>query len=194
MPVLSNAKHELFCQHLALGKTASEAYEMAGYKPSRSNASVLRANQNVSDRLSEILQQSERKVVQQIEYTRDSILAELDEARKMAIELKNPSAAWQAAMAKAKLLGLVIDRREVGNVGPFDDMTDEELISAAARKARELGIAGPREIEDENKKSALVGAAGRRHAHNGGWHARLGVSRAVDSAPLLAYRAFSARH
>ena len=62
MPVLSNAKHELFCQHLALGKTASEAYELAGYKPSRSNASVLRTKQSVSDRLSEILQQSERKV------------------------------------------------------------------------------------------------------------------------------------
>ena len=150
MPVLPNAKHELFCQHLALGKTASEAYEMAGYKPSRSNASVLRAKQNVSDRLSEILQQSERKVVQQIEYTRDSILAELDEARRMAIELKNPSAAWQAAMAKAKLLGLVIDRREVGDAGKFDDMTDEELIAAAAKKARELGIAG-REVEDDSK-------------------------------------------
>ena len=55
-------------------------------------------------------------------------------------------------MAKAKILGLVIDRHEVGNVGAFDDMTDEELISAAARKARELGIAGPREVEDNNKK------------------------------------------
>jgi hypothetical protein len=71
----------------------------------------------------------------------------------MAIELKNPSAAWQAAMAKAKILGLIIDRREAGDAGAFDDMTDEELISAAARKARELGIAGPREVEDDNKKS-----------------------------------------
>ena len=151
MPVLSNAKHELFCQHLALGKTASEAYELAGYKPSRSNASVLRAKQNVSDRLSEILQQSEKKVVQQIEYTRDSILAELEEARRLAIEWKQSSGAWQAAMAKAKILGLIIDRREVGETGAFDELTDEELISAAARKARELGIAGPREVEDDLK-------------------------------------------
>ena len=52
----------------------------------------------------------------------------------------------------ARILGLIIDRREVGNVGAFDHMTDEELISAAARKARELGIAGPREVEDDNKK------------------------------------------
>jgi hypothetical protein len=153
MPVLSNAKYELFCQHLALGKTASEAYELAGYKPSRSNASVLRAKQNVSDRLSEILQQSERKIVQQIEYTRDSILAELEEARQMAIELKNPSAAWQAAMAKAKILGLIIDRREVGDVGRFDGFTDEQLVEEAARQARALGIAGPQLVEDDNKKS-----------------------------------------
>ena len=52
-------------------------------------------------------------------------------------------------MAKAKLLGLVIDRREVGDAGTFDDMTDEELINAAARKARELGLAGPQLVEDD---------------------------------------------
>ena len=150
MPVLSNAKHELFCQHLALGKTASEAYELAGYKPSRSNASVLRAKHSVSDRLTELLQQSESKVVQQIEYTRDSIVGELEEARQMALELKNPSAAWQSAMAKAKILGLVIDRREIDNVGKFDSWTDEQLVEEAARLARSLGIAGPREVEDDN--------------------------------------------
>ena len=149
MPVLPNAKHELFCQHLALGKPASEAYELAGYKPSRSNASVLRAKQNVSDRLNEILQQSERKVVQQIEYTRDTILAELEEARLYAIEWKQSSGAWQAAMAKAKILGLIIDRREVGEAGAYDALTDEELISEIAKKARELGVAGPRLVEDE---------------------------------------------
>ena len=94
MPVLSNAKHELFCQHLALGKTASEAYELAGYKPSRSNASVLRAKQNVSDRLrAKYCSNLREQVVQQIvEYTRDSIsLAELEEARQAwAIELQEP--------------------------------------------------------------------------------------------------------
>jgi hypothetical protein len=152
MPVLSNAKHELFCQHLALGKTATEAYEMAGYKPSRSNASVLKANQNISDRLSEILQQSERKVVQQIEYTRESLLAELEEARQTARDRGNASAMVSATIGKARVLGLIIDRREVGDAGAFDSLTDEELVARAVKKARELGIAGPREVEDDNKK------------------------------------------
>jgi hypothetical protein len=149
----SNAKYELFCQHLALGKTASEAYELAGYKPSRSNASVLRAKQNISDRLAEILQECEKKVVKQIEHTCDALLSELEEARKLALKRGQASAAVAATMGKAKILGLIIDRREVGNAGALDDMTDEELISAAARKASELGIAGPREVEDDNKKS-----------------------------------------
>jgi hypothetical protein len=152
MPVLSNSKHELFCQHLALGKTASEAYELAGYKPSRSNASVLKANQNISDRLSEILQQSERKVVQQIEYTRESLLAELEAARQTARDRGNASAMVSATIGKARVLGLIIDRREVGDAGAFDHLTDEELVARAAKKARELGLAGPLLVEVDNKK------------------------------------------
>ena len=153
MPVLSNPKHELFCQYLALGKTATEAYELAGYKPSRSNASVLRAKQNISDRLAEILQESEKTVLDQIEYTRDALLSELEEARKLALKRGQPSAAVQATMGKAKILGLIIDRREVGDVGAFDGWTDEELVEEATRRARALGIAGPRLVEDDNKKS-----------------------------------------
>jgi hypothetical protein len=40
----------------------------------------------------------------------------------------------------------------VGDAGAFDDMTDEELVRGATRMARELGIAGLRLIEDDNKK------------------------------------------
>ena len=71
----------------------------------------------------------------------------------LALKLGQASAAVQCPMGKAKILGLIIDRREVGDAGAFDDMTDEELISAAVRKARELGIAGPREVEDDSKSS-----------------------------------------
>jgi hypothetical protein len=140
MPVLSNAKYELFCQHLALGKTASEAYEMAGYKPSRSNASVLRAKQNVSDRINELLGEASKKLVKDADYSREKILAEIEEARLMALDKGMPGPAWQAAIAKARVLGLIIDRREVGEIGAFDHLTDEELMKAAEEKARELGL------------------------------------------------------
>jgi hypothetical protein len=143
MPVLSNPKYELFCRHLALGKSASEAYELAGYKPSRSNASVLRAKQNIADRLAEILQESEKTVLDQIEYTRDTLLSELEEARQLALKRGQPSAAVQASMGKARILGLIIDRREVGDPGAFDSKTDEELMEEARNRAAALGLLPP---------------------------------------------------
>jgi len=56
-------------------------------------------------------------------------------------------------MDKAKICGLIIDHREVGDVGAFDCFTDEQLVEEAVRRARSLGIAGPRLVEDDNKKS-----------------------------------------
>jgi hypothetical protein len=59
----------------------------------------------------------------------------------------------QCTMGKAKILGLIIHRRKVGDVGAFDGFTDEQLVEEAARLARSLGLAGPRLVEDDNKKS-----------------------------------------
>ena len=58
MPCLSNARHELFAQAVATGKTARQAYKEAGYKPHDGSASVLRNNPKVSHRIAEL--QSEK--------------------------------------------------------------------------------------------------------------------------------------
>jgi hypothetical protein len=71
----------------------------------------------------------------------------------LALKRGQASAAVQCTMGKAKILGLIIDRRKVGDVGAFDGFTDEQLIEEAARLARSLGLAGPRLVEDDNKKS-----------------------------------------
>lgn len=73
MPTLSNPKHELFAQELAKGKTADEAYQLAGYKPNRGNAATLKANQNISDRVAEILERAATRV----EITQAKVLEEL---------------------------------------------------------------------------------------------------------------------
>jgi hypothetical protein len=67
----------------------------------------------------------------EVEYTREKLLAELEQARAIAEEAHNGSAMAMATMGKAKLLGLIIDRREVGDVGSFDNMTDEVSPSIA---------------------------------------------------------------
>lgn len=84
MPVLSNAKHERFAQGLATGLSASEAYEEAGFKPSRSNASVLKSQQNIVDRVDELLERREtverralEKAIETLALTKERVLAEL---------------------------------------------------------------------------------------------------------------------
>jgi hypothetical protein len=56
-------------------------------------------------------------------------------ARQVALRLRQASAAVAATMGKAKILGLIIDRREVGDVGAFDHLTDEQLVEEAAKRA-----------------------------------------------------------
>jgi hypothetical protein len=54
MPVLTNAKHELFAQEIAKGATATDAYERAGYKRNDGNASKLANTKDVKARVKEI--------------------------------------------------------------------------------------------------------------------------------------------
>ena len=148
MPVLRNPRHEKFAQEIAKAKTATAAMAAAGYSDPR-NSTRLTKNDEIRCRIEELKERGAARA----EVSVASLLAELEIAtRVLALKLGQASAAVQCSMGKAKILGLIIDRREVGDAGAFDDMTDEELISAAARMARELGIAGPREVEDDNKK------------------------------------------
>ena len=55
------------------------------------------------------------------------LLGYLEEARAIAIDKDNAAAVTSATVAMARILGLIIDRREVGDVGAFDGLTDEEL-------------------------------------------------------------------
>jgi phage terminase small subunit len=55
MPVLSNAKHELFAQEVAKGTPLEKAYALAGYKPDPKNAARLTKNDAVRTRIDELL-------------------------------------------------------------------------------------------------------------------------------------------
>jgi phage terminase small subunit len=52
---LKNAKHERFAQGLGLGLTGDKAYIKAGYTPNRNNASRLKANESIKDRLAYLI-------------------------------------------------------------------------------------------------------------------------------------------
>jgi hypothetical protein len=156
MPVLSNSKHEIFAQDLAAGVDIQKAYVSAGYKPNKTDPYTIKKKREVQERINELLQERAngqlQKTISEAHYTRDTLLGYLEEARQLAMEKGNPTAVVSATIGMSRVLGLIIDRREVGDAGAFDHLTDEELVARAVKKARELGIAGPREVEDDNKQ------------------------------------------
>lgn len=135
MPVLKNARHERFAQELAKGKSADEAYELAGFKANRGNASTLKAKQNVLDRISELQGRgAERAAV-----TVETLLAEVEEARLLAMETKQPSAAVAAIKEKGVLSGLRIEKTDNTNRNTdADRLTDAELAIIAANGSEDV--------------------------------------------------------
>lgn len=55
MPALKNAKHEQFCQLVAKGMTATDAYVEIGFTPSGRNAGRLRCTPKIVDRIDELM-------------------------------------------------------------------------------------------------------------------------------------------
>lgn len=126
MSVLTNPKHEAFAQALAKGRTQIEAYAAAGYKPNDGHAARLAGNGRIKGRVAEI----QAKVAARAVVTVHSLVEELEEARALALEEKQTAAAVSASLGKAKLLGLVVERRHhSGAVGSYDlsNVSDDDL-------------------------------------------------------------------
>lgn len=111
MPALENPRHERFAQELAKGKTADDAYQVAGYTENRGNASRLKANEDIEARVREI---QERAAVR-AEITVADITARLlaiAEKGERATDAPLLSVARASLMDAAKLNGLVVDKSE----------------------------------------------------------------------------------
>ena len=63
------------------------------------------------------------------EITQDTLLEELEQARQSALNNNQASAAVAASMGKAKLCGMIVERKQTGKPGDFDNMTIDELRS-----------------------------------------------------------------
>ena len=113
-------KQEKFCQVYIETGNASEAYRQA-YNASRTKpevvavkASQMLANGKVAVRIDALRALHQKRH----EITVDDLVAELEEARKLAFETEKAAAAVQATMGKAKLLGLVVEKQETNVVQP----------------------------------------------------------------------------
>ena len=61
MPILKNQRHEKFAQNVALGMSAAEAYEKAGYRPHRQSAHKLLTNPDIQSRVQELIDKGASK-------------------------------------------------------------------------------------------------------------------------------------
>lgn len=128
MPILDNPRHERFAQEVAQGRSATEAYAAAGYTPNQPSASRLLSNVMVQARVAEL----QGKVSRKVEVTLESLLAEAEEARALAITLKQPGAAIAAIKEKGVLAGVRVEKRENTNRHSAREMTDDELAAIAS--------------------------------------------------------------
>lgn len=108
MPVLENQRHELFAQGLAQGKSASEAYEAAGYSHNDGNAVRLKGNEKVQARVAEL---QERAAVS-VSLTREWVLEQLIDTVNKAKGTEDYAPANKALELLGKELGMFVDRSE----------------------------------------------------------------------------------
>lgn len=148
MPVLKNARHERMAQALSKGKTADEAYALAGFKPHRSNAARMSANDSIRARVDELLS----RVAEKAEWTAADRLSALKTIFDSHAE-KDARVAISAIAEANKMQGSYAPtKRELSGPGggaiPIDltNATDDEL---AALKAIFGPLAGGAGDDDE---------------------------------------------
>jgi phage terminase small subunit len=117
-------RQKLFALRVHRGEPPYRAYVSAGFKPDEGHPYRLAGNGRVQQYLSEL----GASLMKRHNVTVDSLIEELEEARTNAKQAKQPSAEVSAIVAKARLAGLLIDKKEVKNTG-IEDMNTEQLIA-----------------------------------------------------------------
>jgi phage terminase small subunit len=164
MPALKKVKYEVFAQEIAKGRSALDAYAIAGYRPSPSAAGNLRKKTEIMLRVSELMSEREQihaqstaEAIQSAALTKTWVITHLMENAltclgKMPVKVslegggvletyeRNPPAANKALELLGREIGMFIERVEVGDPGEFARMTDDELTAQLIETAEKLEI------------------------------------------------------
>ena len=135
---LLNPRQQKFVQAILEGKTQLEAYKAAGYsyaKMSDENARKQAVKYMRTPRIAGALADARAAALERISLTADDIVDQLMEARAIALscEPRQVGAAVAASMGAAKILGHIVERREVdvthhkpGISGQLVELSEEE--------------------------------------------------------------------
>ncbi len=161
MAGLKNSRHERFAQEVARGKSAAEAYVLAGYKPNKGNPSTLKADQRISQRVDELLAERDKmarkateKAIERLSIDCEWVLGKLVENVERAMqavpvtrrdngeEIETGEYRYEGSVANRALellgkhLGMFVDRHEhSGKDGGPIEMRELTPLEAARRLA-----------------------------------------------------------
>lgn len=146
-------KQENFCLAYIETGNATEAYRRAYNKrdiktdTANRNAKKLMDNVKIMSRLEEL----RKPIIKRHNVTVDSLIGELEEARQLALETEQTSAAVGATMGKAKLCGLdkqVIDHTSSDGTMSPKQISEEELKAELDR----LGFGKKSQLDEKVKQ------------------------------------------
>jgi phage terminase small subunit len=149
MPSLKNVRHERFAQEVAQGKSAGEAYRLAGYRAANHSAETAGPRLLKNVQIQQRIVQLQQKVARKAEISLESLLQEAETQRLAALGAKQYAAANGALKLKAELSGHIIQRRE--------DVTPRRSESEIDARLRELLAAGD--------QAGGLGASGAAPSH-----------------------------
>jgi hypothetical protein len=138
-------KQERFCQAYIETGNASEAYRRVyGTAKMKSetmnrNAKAMTDNSKIATRVRELAE----KAVKRHEITVESLTERAIQAFNLAISKEQSAGAVSALSFLGKLHGVLIERKEVGKPGDFDNMTSNELRDFIASEASAIGVSLP---------------------------------------------------
>ena len=145
-----NLRHERFLREYIMLGNKTEAYARVYPNASRAAANMAAARLWAQPKVKKRAQEIVESMIKRADITEDKILADYQHALDLAKAKDEPNSIVNAATAQAKLVGLLRDRVETGEVGDFNDMsTLEEVLEgvsdlvspeAAAELARAFGI------------------------------------------------------
>jgi phage terminase small subunit len=152
MPALKNPRHEKFALALLEGRTADEAYQLAGYRPNRGNAIRLKANERIQTRLRELQAQAEQQAV----LDRAWVLRRLKESVEIALQegahrdrLDKPDLA--AAVRHLELLG-----KELGMFRPPAESPLRRIYLDLSKLSLEALTGLQKRVEEEGGEAAVL--------------------------------------
>lgn len=125
-------QYEIFAQELIKTGNATRSYEKA-FGPHKTRVSLRTSAANLRKRpiVAKRIKELQMKITRRSDISLEKVLNDYQQALEMAKDLKKPGDMVAAAREQARIVGLLVERQEIGRAGDFEKMENiSEIIEA----------------------------------------------------------------